>query len=113
LTTFQGAIWGATWKASQGNLLARIDPATGEFVLLPAETLGFLVESGPSGLWGRWDPGVQGMLGVAQFDPVTGRVNASVALEGGNQPVAMAVASSSVWVTGYKEGVTRVELRPA
>jgi outer membrane protein assembly factor BamB len=113
LTTFEGAIWGATWKASEGNLLARIDAATGEVLLLPAETLGFLVESGPSGLWGRWDPGTRGTLGIARFDPATGRVDASVALEGGNQPVAMAVAPGSVWVTGYKQGVTRVELRPA
>jgi streptogramin lyase len=112
LTTFEGAIWGATWKASEGNLLARIDAATGEVVLLPAETLGFLVESGPSGLWGRWDPGIRGTLGVARFDPASGRVDASVALEGGNQPVAMAVASGSLWVTGYEEGVTRIELRP-
>jgi hypothetical protein len=112
MTTFQGAIWAATWKASSGNLLARIDPATGTMDLLPSDPMGNLVEGGESGLWGRWDPGA-GTLGVARFDPVTGRVDASVALDRGSQPIALAVASDSVWLATYEEGVTRIELRPA
>jgi len=113
MTTFQGAIWAATWKASTGNLVARIDPVTGAMELLPSDPLGYLLEAGPSGLWGRWDPGVRGTLGVARFDPVEERVDASVALDRGAQPIAIAVASDSVWVADYEEGVTRVELRPA
>jgi len=112
VTTFQGAIWATTWKASSGYLLARIDPATGTMDLLPSDSIGYLVEGGPSGLWGRWDPGA-GSLGVARVDLATGSVDGSAALERGSQPIAMAVASGSVWVVGYEEGVTRVELRPA
>jgi streptogramin lyase len=56
---------------------------------------------------------VRGTLGVARFDPVEERVDASVALDRGAQPIAIAVASDSVWVADYEEGVTRVELRPA
>jgi hypothetical protein len=112
MTTFQGAIWAATWKASSGNLLARIDPATGTMDLLPSDPMGYLVEGGEGGLWGRWDPGA-GTLGVARFDTITGRVDASAALDRGSQPIALAVASDSVWLAAYKDGVTRVELRPA
>jgi hypothetical protein len=112
MTTFRAAIWAATWKASSGNLLARIDPATGRIDLLPSDPMGYLVEGGKSGLWGRWDPGA-GTLGVARFDTVTERVEASAAMDRGSQPIALAVASDSVWVATYEEGVTRVELRPA
>jgi hypothetical protein len=112
LTTFQGTIWATTWKASEGNLLARIDPATGNVSLLPSGEFDNLLEAGPSGLWGRWDPR-GGSLGVARFDPVRGRINASVGLDPGSLPNAMAVAPGSVWVADYDEGVTRIELRPA
>ncbi|MGH2767099.1 MAG: hypothetical protein ACRDKA_14505, partial [Actinomycetota bacterium] len=112
MTTFQGAIWSATWKASSGNLLARIDPATGAMDLLPSDPMGYLVEGGERGLWGRWDPGA-GTLGVARFDTNTGRVDASAALDRGFQPIALAVASDSVWLATYEEGVTRIELRPS
>jgi hypothetical protein len=112
LATFQGAMWATTWKASEGSLLARIDPATGAMDLLPSDPMGYLVEAGAAGLWGRWDPGTGGTLGVARFDPLTGRVDASVALDRGSQPIALAVAPGSVWVASYEDGVTRVELRP-
>jgi len=112
VTSFEGALWAATWKADPGYLLARIDPATGTMDLLPSDSIGGLVDGGPSGLWGRWDPGA-GTLGVAQVDLVTGSVDASAPLERGSDVIAMAVASDSVWVASYEEGVTRVELRPA
>jgi hypothetical protein len=112
LTAADGAIWATTWKASEGNLLARIDPATGDVTLLPSGEFDYVVEAGPSGLWGRWDP-QGGPLGVARFDPGTGRVDASVGLHRGSLPNALAVAPGSVWVASYEEGVTRVELRPA
>jgi hypothetical protein len=111
VTTFEGVLWAATWKAGPGYLLARIDPTTRTMDLLPSNSMGYLVEGGESGLWGRGDPGA-GTLGVARFDPVSERVDASVALDRGSQPIALAVASDSVWVVGYEEGVTRVELQP-
>jgi DNA-binding beta-propeller fold protein YncE len=111
-TAFHGAVWATTWKASEGSLLARIDAATGTMDVLLSDPMGYLVEGGESGLWGRWDPGVRGRLGVARYDPITGTVDASVALERGSQPIAMAVAPGSVWVASYEEGVTRIELRP-
>jgi hypothetical protein len=110
LTTADGAIWAATWKASEGNLLARIDPATGRTVLQPSGEFDYLIESGPSGLWGRWAQ--EARLGVARFDPTTGRIDASVHLDRGSEPIALAVAPRSVWVATYQNGFTRVELRP-
>jgi streptogramin lyase len=112
VATFQDAVWAATWKAGPGYLLARIEPATGALDMFRSESLGHLIESGESGLWGRWDPG-GGTLGIGRFDPVTGTVDASVGLQRGSDPIAMAVAPGSVWVATYQVGVTRIELRPA
>jgi len=110
LTTYQGAIWAMTWKSSEGNLLARIDPATGDMDLRPSAEFDYLIAGGPSGLWGRWAQ--EAHLGVARFDPVTGRIDASVHLERGAEPIALAVAPDSVWVATFEDGVTRIELRP-
>jgi streptogramin lyase len=110
----RGAIWATTWRISEGNLLARIDPATGAIELLPSGPLDGLAEAGEGGLWGR-GRGIdetRGRHGVVRFNPETGRIDASVELDEGQNPIDLAVAPGSVWVIHYQEGVTRVELRP-
>ncbi len=112
VTAGDGSIWATTWKASRGNLLVRVDPVTGATEVLPSDSLDYLVEVGEVGLWGRGLDQATGRLGVVRFDPVTGRIDASLELGEHRNPIALAVAPGSVWIAAYKEGVTRVELRP-
>jgi streptogramin lyase len=113
-TSANGAIWTTTWKTSEGNLIARIDPVTGAVEQFPSDTLDGLVEAGAGGLWGRGRGLNQGSggVGIVRFNLDTQRIDASVELEG-RDPIDVAVAPGSVWVVHYREGVTRVELRPA
>jgi streptogramin lyase len=108
-----GFIWAITWTAEDGNLLLRVDPHTGEVVTFPSESLEFVIDVGEGGIWGvarRGQDLFEGRGGIVRFDPVTGRVDAGVDIEAGT--IALAVAPGSVWVVGYEEGVTRIELRP-
>jgi hypothetical protein len=81
--------------------------------VLPSHSLDFLVDVGEGGLWGRGLDQASGRIGIVRFDPVTGRIDASVELGERRNPIDLAVAPGSVWVATYKEGVTRIELRPA
>jgi len=113
VTTGAGAIWATAWKASQGNGLVRLDPLTGTTEVLPSGSLDFLVEVGEGGLWGRGLDQTTGRLGIVRYEPITGRIDASVELGEHRNPIDLAVAPGSVWVATYEEGVTRVELRLA
>lgn len=113
VTAGGGWIWATSWNQRDGNLLLRIDPRSGELTEIPSGSLDYLVEVGPSGLWGRGLDQTSGELGIVRFDPVTGRIDASVELEKGQNPIDLAVAPGSVWVAVYRNGVTRIELRPA
>jgi hypothetical protein len=108
-----GAVWATSWKPSYGNSLARLDPKTGDVVLLPSETLDFLVEVGEGGLWGRGIDETTGRMGIVRYDPEAGQIDASVELGQQQNPIDLAIAPGSIWVATYEEGVTRVELRPA
>jgi hypothetical protein len=115
VTEGNGFIWVATWTSEEGNVLGRLDPHTNDLVRIPSQNLEFVIDVGEGGIWGvaRDGPDLFGKrTGVARFDPIANRVDAtSGALDGG--PIALAVAPESVWVAHYEEGVTRVELRPA
>jgi streptogramin lyase len=113
VTTGAGAIWATAWKASEGNRLVRLDPLTGTAEVLPSGSLDFLVEVGEGGLWGRGLDQTTGRLGIVRYEPITGRIDASVELGEHRNPIDLALAPGSVWVATYEEGVTRVELRPA
>lgn len=109
-----GFVWAITWTAEDENLLLRVDPHTGEVVTFPSENLEFVIDVGEGGIWGvarRGQDLFEGRGGIVRFDPVTGRVDAGVDIEAGT--IALAVAPGSVWVVGYEEGVTRIELLPA
>lgn len=107
-----GAIWATSWKPSYGNSLARLDPTTGDVVLLPSETLDFLVEVGEGGLWGRGIDETTGRIGIVRYDPAAGLIDASVELGRQRNPIDLAIAPGSIWIATYEEGVTRIELRP-
>lgn len=114
VTSGGGRIWATAWRPSPGNSLARLDPTTGDVTLLPSDTLDFLVEFGQGGLWGRGlVDQTSGQLGIVRFDPVTGLIDARVDLNDRQEPIDLALAPDSVWVASYREGVTRIELRPA
>lgn len=108
------AIWTTSWRASEGNLLIRIDPVTGTLDEFPSGHLDAFAEAGAGGLWGRGRGLSQGSrgVGIVRFNLDTLRIDASVEL-GGRDPIDLAVAPGSVWVIHYQEGVTRIELRPA
>lgn len=108
-----GFIWAVTWTDEDGNQLVRLDPRTSELTLIPSQNLEFVIALGEGGVWGvarRGQDLFEGRGGIVRFDPVTGRVDAGVGIEAGT--IALAVAPGSVWVVGYEEGVTRIELRP-
>jgi hypothetical protein len=114
VTVGDGAIWATGWNRSSGNGLVRLDPLTGSTEVLPSDSLDFLVEFGEGGFWGRGTAEPTGRQGIVRFDPVTGRIDASVELE--KPPLSLidlTIAPGSVWVATYEEGVTRIELRPA
>ena len=113
VTEGDGAIWATTWTSQDGNLLVRLDPVTGALETVPAGSFDYLVEEGEGGLWGRGLDQPSGRLGIARFNPLTGRVDATVALDRDQTPIALAVAPGSVWVARVEGGATRVELRPA
>jgi hypothetical protein len=113
LTQTEDAIWITTWRSGEGNLLMRLDPHSGEVETLPAGTLETLVTPGAGGLWGRGRDVEGRRTGVVRFDPVSAQVDTSLPLPRGLAPFALAVAPSSVWITQYEEGVTRIDLRPA
>ena len=109
-----GFVWAITWTAEDGNQLVRLDPRTSELALIPSRSLESVIALGGGGVWGvarRGQDLFEGRGSIVRFDPVTGRVDAGVGIEAGT--IALAVAPGSVWVVGYEEGVTRVELRPA
>jgi hypothetical protein len=113
-TTDDDVIWANTWRASEGSLLARMDPASGDLELLPSGSLDYLAEVGEGGVWGRGRriDDLRGRVGIVRFDPSTATVDAAVELADGQNPIDLAIAPGSVWVIHYREGVTRVELRP-
>ena len=106
-----GVIWGVALSEADGNVLLELDPQTGDFTTVPSGELDHLLGFGEGGIWGR---GLRstGDLGVVRFNLESGRVDEWVALpkEAGS-PVALAVASGSIWVVNYEQGVTRIELR--
>jgi hypothetical protein len=115
VTEGDGFIWATTWTSEEGNVLGRLDPQTNEVIRIPSQTLEFVIDVGEGGIWGvaRDGPNLFGnRTGVARFEPVAGRVDATSGALGGG-PIALAVAPGSVWVAHYEAGVTRVELRPA
>lgn len=112
VTIGDGTIWGATSSEPDGNVLFKLDPFTGDFATVPVGDLDHLIDFGEGGIWGR---GLRsnGDIGVVRFHPQTGRVDAWVALpKEASSPVALSVATGSVWVVNYEHGVTRIELRP-
>lgn len=114
VTAAEGLIWVPTWTSEDGNLLLEVDPLTGEVLTYPSENLEFVIDVGEGGVWGvarRGQDLFKGPGGIVRFDPVAGRVDAGVGVEGGT--IALAVAPGSVWAIHYGEGVTRVELRAA
>ena len=107
-----GFIWVPTWTSEGGNLLLRIDPQSGAVITMPSDNMEFVIAPGEGGIWGVARKGqdlFSERSGIVRFDPVTGRVDAGVGVDGG--PIALAVAPGSVWVVHYKEGVTRIDLR--
>lgn len=108
----EGFIWAPIYDA-EGNVLARLDPHTNELTTFPSENLEFQIAVGEGGIWGVAHRG-QDLFGprsgIARYEPVAGRVDASVPIAG--EPIALTVAPGSVWVIHYQEGVTRIELRP-
>ena len=114
VTEGSGFIWAPIYDAEENNVLARLDPHTNELTTLLAENLEFQIAVGEGGVWGvaRGGPDLFGeRSGIVRYEPVAGRVDALVPVDG--SPIALAVAPGSVWVIHYREGVTRVELRPA
>lgn len=113
VTVGDGVIWATGWTRSTGNGLVRLDPLTGSTEVLPSGSLDFIVEFGEGGFWGRGTAEPTGRQGIVRFDPITGRIDASVELERPLNLIDLTIAPGSVWVATYEEGVTRIELRPA
>jgi hypothetical protein len=114
VTAGNGYVWATTWSSEGGNFLVRLEPRSNELVRIPSQNLEFVIALGQGGIWGvarRGEDLFAERGGIVRFDPVTSQVDAGVPLKGGT--IAIAVAPGSVWVVHYKEGVTRVELRPA
>jgi hypothetical protein len=114
VTEGDGFIWAPVYDAEENNVLARLDPRTNELTQLPSENLEFQIAIGEGGIWGVARRGADlfgERSGIVRYEPVAGRVDASVPIDG--SPVALAVAPGSVWVIHYREGVTRIELQPA
>ncbi|HZA26660.1 MAG TPA: hypothetical protein VE915_03295 [Actinomycetota bacterium] len=108
-----GFIWAPIYD-DEGNVLARLDPRTNELATFPAENLEFQIAVGEGGIWGvarRGEDLFGPRAGIVRWEPVSGRIDASVPIDG--SPIALAVAPGSVWVIHYTEGATRIELRPA
>ncbi|HET7309323.1 MAG TPA: hypothetical protein VFJ54_04265 [Actinomycetota bacterium] len=101
---------GVLWALS-GESIATIEPGTGR-VLSTWETLntGDVGAVGDGSVW-FLDPSDRS--GVHRFDPIAGRVDLSVDIRSGSTPIAMAVASDSVWVLNYEGTVTRIGLTPS
>jgi hypothetical protein len=106
-------IWVTDWNRRDGNLLLRVHPLTGDVMQMPSGSLEQLAEAGESGLWGSGRDLETDRPGIVRFDPESMGADASVGLEQGQSPIALAVAPGSVWTVSYEEGVTRIELRPA
>ncbi|HYZ10308.1 MAG TPA: hypothetical protein VE962_00250, partial [Actinomycetota bacterium] len=112
VTAGGGTIW-VTASRSSGNLIARVDPTTGDVSTTPSGELDYFPEFGEGGLWARGLDRSTGRLLVVRYNQVSGRVDARAVLPERLDPIDLAVAPGSVWVASYEEGVTRVELRPA
>ncbi|MGH2657248.1 MAG: hypothetical protein ACRDIZ_11225 [Actinomycetota bacterium] len=108
VTAVEGSIWAPSWTSEAGNMINRLDPLTNELIAIPSESLEFVLDVGEGGIWGV---ARRGQDRIVRFDPVKGQVDARVEIPG--EAIALAVAPRSVWVASYREGVTRVELRPA
>jgi hypothetical protein len=114
VTEGDGFIWAPNYDVEEKNVLARLDPHSNELTTLQAGNLEFQIAVGEGGIWGvaRRGPDLFGeRSGIVRYEPVAGRVDASVPIEG--SPIALTVAPGSIWVIHYTEGVTRIELRPA
>jgi hypothetical protein len=114
VTEGNGFIWAPVYDDEENNVLARLDPRTNELTTFPSENLEFQIAVGEGGIWGvarRGEDLFGPRSGIVRYEPVSGRVDASVPIDG--SPIALTVAPGSVWVIHYQEGVTRIELRPA
>jgi sugar lactone lactonase YvrE len=112
-----GSLWAAASDDDVANMLQRlirIDAVTGEVLdrheLGPTMTVRDVFGSGSDGsLWFVGSTGTGSSL--HRFDPVEGRVDATVDLPADLTPTALAVTPSSVWVANYEGSVTRIEIR--
>jgi sugar lactone lactonase YvrE len=108
VTAVEGSIWAPSWTSEAGNMINRLDPLTNELITIPSGSLEFVLDVGEGGIWGV---ARRGQDRIVRFNPVKGQVDARVEIPG--EAITLAVAPGSVWVVHYREGVTRVELRPA
>jgi hypothetical protein len=95
---------GALWVG--GNSLVQLDPTTGDAIST------FDISFGPAviadgGIW-DYSTGKRGTLDW--FDIATGKVEVSVQLDPGRDPISIAVSPGAVWVLNYDGTLTRVDV---
>jgi TolB protein len=94
--------------AMDGRSIMSIDPATGNVLdSWDVSNTGDAIAVGEGNVW-FLDPSHRGRLN--RFDSDTGGVGVSVSLGRNATPIAMVVATGSVWVLNYEGTVTRVAL---
>jgi hypothetical protein len=88
------------------NSLVQLDPTTGDAIST------FDISFGPAviadgGIW-DYSTGKRGTLDW--FDIATGKVEVSVQLDPGRNPISIAVSPGAVWVLNYDGTLTRVDV---